>query len=169
MPSVTISIADLWTYRVSDRGGTARQPLSDLGAPKNTGHVHGRLTIAVAGRNVPHLGYFGPDDVCLNTWVVELCQAVNVLASASGEHVFDEGEQGSRPFKFVRRGPQVVFSIVDSARADAEWQDVKFSYDEFRAAVTGFLHELQRELRTQAPQEADRWWPRDALVTTLTP
>jgi hypothetical protein len=114
MSPVRITVGDLWTYAVSDSGGTARQPLSNLGGRKNAGHVHGRLTITVADRIVPHLGYFGPDDVCLGEWLVELCGAVNALAHGQSEYLFDEGEQGQPAFKFERRGPEVVFSIVES-------------------------------------------------------
>jgi hypothetical protein len=57
----------------------------------------------------------------------------------------------------------VAFSIVESVlsggRADAEWQDVRFSYDEFRTAVAVFLDELREQLRVQVPLEGDRWWP----------
>jgi hypothetical protein len=115
----------------------------------------------------------GPDDVCLNTWLVELCRAVNVLAHSPSEYVFDEGEQGQPAFKFERHGPEVVFSIVESAlsdgSADADWQGVRFSYDEFRAAVVAFLDQLRSLLHAQASQDVDRWWPKDASVDTPTP
>ena len=112
MTTVLISFANLWTDRASDSGATERQPLSGLGGKKNTGHVHGTLTIEIAGRPVPHLGYFGPDDVCLSTWIVELCCVVNALAETRGEYTFDEGEQGQPAFHFARVDDEVVVSII---------------------------------------------------------
>jgi hypothetical protein len=168
MSSVRISAADLWTYRIADTGGTVREPLSRLGEERNGGHVHGSLNIAIAGRSVPRLGFFGPDDVCLNTWLVELCNVVNELAAVSGEYTFDEGEQGQPAFAFARIGDDVAFSIDESVLGDGpaepEWQDVRFPYRDFRAAVRLFLDELRSELRRQAPDAWEGWWPREARV-----
>jgi hypothetical protein len=111
MSTVRISAANLWTYRVADTEGTEREPLSRLGEGRNAGHVHGTLLIEIAGRAVPHLGFFGPDDVCLNTWLVELCNVVNGLVGLVGEYTFDEGEQGQPAFNFARVGDEVAFSI----------------------------------------------------------
>jgi hypothetical protein len=170
MSSVHISVADLWTHRVADSGGTEREPISRLRAGRNCGHVHGALNIEIAGRAVPHLGLFGPDDVCLNTWLVELCNVVNGLAEGAGEYTFDEGEQGQPAFKFVRVGDEVAFSINESllggGAADSEWQDVRFPYRDFRAAVLLFFDELRAMLRQQAPEVWERWWPREAHIVT---
>jgi hypothetical protein len=170
MPPVRISAANLWTHRIADTGGTEREPLSRLGEGRNTGHVHGTLIIEIAGRAVPHLGFFGPDDVCLNTWLVELCNVVNGLAVPVGEYTFDEGEQGQPAFTFARVGDEVAFSINESnlggGAADLEWQDVRFPYRDFRAAVLLFIDELRSELRQQAPKSWERWWPREAHLAT---
>ncbi len=134
MTPVRVSVENLWTYRVSHSGGTEREPLSRLGNNWNAGHIHGRLSIEIAGRSVPHLGFFGPDDVCLNTWLVELCNVVNALVEAPGEYTFDEGEQGQPAFQFVRVGDEIVFSITESVlaggRADTEWQGVRCPYED---------------------------------------
>jgi hypothetical protein len=160
IPPVRISVADLCTYRTAETGGTEREPLSQLGEPRNAGHVHGTLIIEIAGRGVPHLGFFGPDDVCLNTWLVELCNAVNALAATLGEYTFDEGEQGQPAFQFARTGDEVAFSINESVlgggAADPEWQDVRFPYGDFRAAVLLFLDELRAELGRQVPKTWER-------------
>jgi len=171
MPSVRISAADLWTYRIAETGGTEREPLSRLGEEPNGGHVHGRLRIEIAGRPLPHLGFFGPDDVCLNTWLVELCSVVNTLAGMGATYTFDEGEQGQPAFKFVRIGDDVSFSIIESmlggGHADADWQDVRLPYQDLREAVDVFLDELRAELRRQAPKTWERWWPAQARITTI--
>lgn len=170
MSPVRISAANLWTYRVADTGGTEREPLSRLGEGRNAGHVHGTLTIEIGGRAVPHLGFFGPDDVCLNAWLVELCNVVNRLAELAGEYTFDEGEQGQPAFKFVRVGDEVAFSINESLLgggvADPEWQDVRFAYQNLRAAVlVFFLDELRSVLRQEASSTWERWWPSEAHLT----
>jgi hypothetical protein len=168
MTPVRVSVANMWTYGVSNSGGTDRQPPSRLGDKRNAGHIHGGLTVEIAGRSIPHLGFFGPDDVCLNTWVVELCNVVNALVAAPGEYTFDEGEQGQPAFQFIRVGDEIVFSIVESAlgggRADTEWQGVRCPYEEFRAEVLRFLDELRDDLRQQVPENWGRWWPSDAVV-----
>lgn len=171
MSVVRISFSNLWTH--ADEPGE-RAPLSELERDGEIGHIHGLLTIEIAGRSVPQLGFFGPDDVCFDTWVVELCNVVNTLAHSPAEYTFDEGEQGQPAFKFERQGPEVAFSIVESSfsgtggDADAEWQDVRFSYEEFRAVVVVFLDELRKQLRAQVPVEADRWWPKEAVLNAPT-
>ncbi|MBX3218999.1 MAG: hypothetical protein KF795_00690 [Labilithrix sp.] len=169
MAYVRISVADLWTYRVAETGGTEREPLSRLAEGQNSGHVHGTLTIEIAGRTVPHLGFFGPDDVCMNTWVVELCLAANALGEGSGEHTFDEGEQGQPAFTFQRIGEDVSFSINESVLgggpADPEWQDVRFPYGAFRTAVVAFLDDLREQLRRHAPDGWEPWWPHKARLS----
>jgi hypothetical protein len=168
MGGVSVSVIGLWTYAVTGGGGTVRQPLTSLGSPENAGHVHGRLTIMVVGRLLPYLGHLGPDDVCLDTWVVELCRVVNDLAMTPSTYVFDEGEQGQPAFRFERCGHEVAISIVDSdvsdGEADHDWQDVRCDYGALRDAVAGFLQEQRRNLRNQAPHEAERWWPREAAL-----
>jgi hypothetical protein len=161
MSRVRISATNLWTYRITD-SGTEREPLSQLGASKNVGHVHGELRIEIDGRAVPHLGYFGPHDACLNTWLKELCNVVNALAAAPGAYTFDEGEQGQPAFAFERVGDDVALSICDSAladgEADPEWQKVTFPYADFRAAVLGLLDDLRAELVREAPTAWKHWW-----------
>ena len=170
MSAVRISVANLWTYRVADTDASEREPLSRLGGRRNAGHIHGTLVIEIAGRAVPHLGFFGPDDVCLNTWLVELCKMVDGLAGPVREYTFDEGEQGQPAFKFARVEDEVAFSINESVlgegAADPEWQGVRFPYRDFHAAVLSFLDELRSELRQQAPNAWERWWPREAHLAT---
>lgn len=166
--TVRIECSGLWTH-----GGDnldERAPLSALEQDGEIGHIHGRLTIAIAGRVVPSLGHFGPDDVCLDTWVVELCNVVNGLARSGDEYTFDEGEQGQPAFRFTRIGSELAFSIVDSllsgGSGQADWQNVKCLFEDFRTAVLGFLDDLRAELRRQAPGLWERWWPSDAVVQT---
>ena len=169
MASVRISIADLWTYGVTDAGGTEREPLTRLGKRRNCGHIHGKLILEIAGRVVPYLGSSGPDDVCLNTWVVELCMIANALSAADGAYTFDEGEQGQPALAFARVGDEVTFSIIESVlsdgAADAAWQGVRFPYRDLRAAVLLPLGVLRSELHRQIPDEWEPWWSPEAHVT----
>ena len=162
MTTVRITCSNLWTHAASGE----RAPLAALEQSGEFGHIHGLLTIEIGGRRVPHLGFFGPDDACLNTWLVELRNVVNAIAEPSGEYIFDEGEQGQPAFEFSRIGDEVSLSIVESSlsdgAADAEWQDVRCSYEDFRAAVLRFEEELRNELRRQAPEQWERWWPRES-------
>ncbi len=168
-PALRIHATDLWTYRIVDGGGAEREPLARLGREKNSGHVHGALRIEIGGRTVPHLGYEGPDDVCLNTWVVELCNVVRALSAEGVAYAFGEGEQADPPFRFARIGDEVAFSILstaDGTEPDPGWQDVRFPYAELRPAVARFLEELRDELRREAPTW-QTWWPRDASLSDV--
>src|SRR5262245_41071001 len=99
--SVSITFGDLWAYagELSDE----RVSLSELAADGRT-HIDVRLELSINGRLLPYLGFFGPDDVCFNTWLCELRTAARRLSQSDhSEHVFDEGEQGQPAFKFERR------------------------------------------------------------------
>jgi len=102
--------------------------------------VHGGLAIVVDGERLPHLGFLGPRDVCVGTWVRELTAAGQALAVASGScHIFDEGEQGQPAFKFDRVDDSVPVSVVDSEISDgvgeAEWGTRACTLAEFNAGI----------------------------------
>ena len=164
MTTVRMECSGLWTQGADDE----RAPVSFLEQAEEIGHIHGRLTIEIAGKQVPSLGYFGPDDVCLDTWLVELCNVVNRLARSGDEYTFDEGEQGQPAFRFTRLGSELVLSIVDSALSgrsgNPDWQNVTCLFEDFRAAVIGLLDALRAELRRQAPTTWEQWWPTDAVI-----
>ena len=113
-------------------------------------------------------GFFGPDDVCLNTWVVELCNVVQTLVEPASRYTFDEGEQGQPAFVFRRVEDESDFSINESVlgggSAAREWQRVRFPYRHFRTAVQGFLDDRREKLRNQAPSTWEEW-PREARLT----
>jgi hypothetical protein len=70
--TVEIALSDMWVYlasRVNDK-----LPLSR--AAERGAHVHGRLIISVAGRQLPRLGYWGPSDVCMGMWIGELSSVI---------------------------------------------------------------------------------------------
>jgi hypothetical protein len=109
---------------VSRDGGSDKRSLSALRS--TDAHIHGELAIIVDGARLPHLGFFGPRDVCVGTWLRELTMARGKIAAGdSACHVFDEGEQGQPAFRFQRDGDRVDISIVDSKISDGvgdpEW------------------------------------------------
>ena len=164
MPAtVEIRFADL--YSELDRGdGFTRVPLSALESTPDWQcvHVHGRIAIEIAGRSLPYLGYFGDDDVCVDTWLVELAAARRAL-TAGTTYVFDEGEQGQPAFRFDRHGDTVLVSITKSEISDGtahpDWQEIACEYAEFCAAVDGFVEDLERTTRAALPTKWTRWWP----------
>jgi hypothetical protein len=167
MPRIKIRASGLWTHGDAP---SERLPLTQLERRGELGHVHGRLSIEIDGREVPHLGFFGPDDVCFNAWLVELSHALAAVAEEAGEHTFDECEQGQPAFKFVRVRDMVSFSIVASVLSgsdgDSGWSDVRVPYGEFRDAVLSFVEELKGLLAHQAPSAWERWWPSEASSGT---
>ena len=126
-------------------------------------HIHGELRIEVAGRRLPHMGFFGPEDVCFNIWTRELTAAVKVLRPEDpSTYTFDEGEQGQPAFQF-RREEQVIFvSIVDSVIgdgiADETWQRVPCTLRDFEFAVSTFLVNLRGSIENGDPNEAAQNW-----------
>jgi len=144
IPSIRVWHEDLFAA-----GHEGPLSLSSL-APEQ--HIHGGLRIEIGGRPVPHLGFFGKDDVCFDTWVEELTQLVKKLLNVPEfTHVFDEGEQGQPAFVFERRGDKVFFSIRDSkfsgGKADPDWQEIEFTVGDFIIAYQGFVSSLLSWMR----------------------
>ena len=158
MASFEIEYGSLWTY---DGGNPdERLPLSRL---SEDGHVHGLLRIKVNGNVLPFIGYFGPDDVCFNTWLYELKSALEGLrASATSSYLYDEGEQGQPAFLFERDGDAAWLSIVASQLSDGqalpEWQRAKFSFSDFERSVLQFAASLRRQVEAESPRFGKSWW-----------
>jgi hypothetical protein len=153
--SVRIEVSDLWSGEYDER-----LPVAAIDADENS-HIHGTLTIVIAGRELPYLGYFGPDDVCLNTWIEELLQIRARLRAADGEYVFDEGEQGQPAFAFERSGKQVLVSVLPSliggGRGDESWTKVACDADEFFAAIDRVLDQIREQVIALGAQ-GQHWW-----------
>jgi hypothetical protein len=152
--SIRIWHENLAAMRVSER-----LPLSALTPDE---HIHGGLRLQFGGRLVPHLGYFGPDDACFDTWLEELLSAAHAFESATdARYVFDEGEQGQPAFVFERVGDRAYFSIADAeisgGEADPDWQRVEFSPHEFLVEHTRFRESVFATIRAAAPHIADQW------------
>jgi hypothetical protein len=135
-----------------------REPLSALTAES---HIHGGLRLEIAGRLIPCLGFWGPDDVCFGTWLEELCHAAEALRTPGGKHTFDEGEQGQPAFVFERDADRGFFTIAASAfsggKAHPGWQRVEFVPGDFQAAYHSFRTCFSAELHAAAPATAELW------------
>jgi hypothetical protein len=149
----------IWHENLAATRASERLPLSALTVDD---HIHGGLRLMIGGRLVPSLGYFGPDDVCFNTWLEELWSASHAFeSSANARYVFDEGEQGQPAFVFERIGDRAYFTIADAefsgGKADPNWQRVEFSHEEFLAEHARFRDTFLAALRAEAPTTADSW------------
>jgi hypothetical protein len=151
----------MWCENLAAMDVNDRRPLSALVADS---HVHGGLRLELVGRLVPHLGYWGPDDVCFNQWLSELRHAAIALELPTGRHVFDEGEQGQPAFVFERDGDRGFFSIAASALSgadgDQDWQRVEFLPADFVAAYMGLRASFATALRQASPTAAEAWLAR---------
>jgi hypothetical protein len=161
--SATISYSNLFTYSAEDP--SERVPVENLMDGDN--HVHGLLQIEINGRALPHMGFFGPDDVCFNAWVQEISNVLRELGvGAVSTYTFDEGEQGQPAFQFRRAEGRLFVSIVDSPLSDAagdpEFQNVSCAWSEFVAAASNFFASFRADLLERCPSAGDNWWRKNA-------
>jgi hypothetical protein len=152
--TIKLSFADLAVVRQNKR-----LPLRELSVDD---HIHGELLIEVAGRRLPHLGYSGPNDVCITEWLGQLAAIRDAfVASTAGRYVFDEGEQGQPAFVFERHGDQAWVTISDAefsgGVADPEWQHVEFATADLIAEEERFRRAFMAHLRAAAPTVAPEW------------
>ena len=124
-------------------------------------HIHGRLEIRIAGRELPCLG---GDDVCMDLWLVELHNAASALSAEDpAEYIYDEGEQGQPAFAFVRRKDLVLVSIRDSEVSEhsggyglPDWQEVECRLSDFVAAVQQLETEFSQLVLAASPAGGKR-------------
>lgn len=149
----------IWFENLRVTGSQHSVPLGSLTLDQ---HIHGGLRIEINGRLVPHLGYFGVDDVCFGDWFSELGRIADAFRSGSdARYIYDEGEQGQPAFLFERNGETALFSIIDAefsgGDSDLDWQRVEFSSEEFLVAYEGCRESFVTLLRNEAPHVADEW------------
>lgn len=163
--SARISFSKLFTYDVED--SSKRLPLSALADESD--HIYGLLEFEISGRVLPHMDFFGTDDVCFNTWIEELFRVARTLARSDAcEYTFDEGEQGQPAFAFRRRGNLFDVSVVDSelsgAPGDASYQCISCTWPEFQLAVDAFASRFHAALLEQCSLVAEAWWAARAVA-----
>lgn|GEM_PF-1512238 len=158
-----------WTFKIT---------FTDLFCPKYEGqpmltlakdlseddnHIHARLEICVHGRLLPRMGFWGPHDVCLNTWLRELDAALRQLETTQHtSFVSDEGEQGQPAFRFRRDSTSLFISVEASALSggagEPDWQEVCCDYEDFRLQVFRFRGRLREALENElGPEKAELW------------
>jgi len=166
--SAQITFSELLTYAFVGEGPEAEElhlPLSELGGPDE--HIHGRLEIRIDDRALPQLGFWGPDDVCFNTWIEEFGNIARELGgSPFATYVFDEGEQGQPAFQFKREGEVLLVSVIDSqvadGSADPSFQSVRCNWTEFAAQMESFLYYLHHAQHAAPPRKGPPWWEKNA-------
>jgi hypothetical protein len=161
--SASICFDRLFTYSAEDT--EVRLPLSQLS--QGSGHVHGELAIRIGGKLLPSLGFFGADDVCLNTWTQELAAIEEALSDKEDAvYVFDEGEQGQPAYEFRREAELLFVSVVDSpvsgAHGDPSYQQVSCLWSDFVSSAHRYRRQLKATLESEAPGVAAAWWSEHA-------
>ena len=153
--SVSIRFESLFTYTAES--SRVRLPLSNLADGGD--HIHGALSIHIAGKPLPSLGFFGPDDVCLNTWTEELHAIKEALSNKQEAiYVFDEGEQGQPAYEFRRDGDLLYVSVVESrisgTQGDPSYQQISCLWSDFLLSVRTYRSKLQATLQSEVPDLA---------------
>ncbi len=157
--SARISVDHLWTYDPGD--SSVRLPIDKL--EHESWHVHGHLNIEIGGRGLPSLGFLGPDDVCLSTWMQELLNIIRQLSQTErSSYTFDDGEQGQPAYEFRRESAWLFVSIKDSLLSDGSgdpsYQNVACLWEDFVIQVQKFASTLREEIESNAGETGARWW-----------
>jgi hypothetical protein len=151
--------------RISGRVSTTPVSRSHTSDESKNSHIHARLEIVIGGQCLPRLGFWGPDDVCLNTWVRELLCIRSVLGATDGRYVFDEGEQGQPAFAFERCEDRVLVSVLRSKISDAggddNWHKVPCRASEL-FSDPGIVDELEDQVLAQG------WGSRSGIAVLFT-
>lgn len=109
------------------------------------------------------MGFWGPDDVCFNTWAEELSRILLTLGChEAATYTFDEGEQGQPAYEFRREGDTLLVSVVSSllsgAEGDSSFKEVKCRWGEFVLAASNFFSAFHSALIEQCPDAGPIWW-----------
>lgn len=124
-------------------------------------HIHGELHFRIDGRDVPYLGYWGPNDVCFNTWLPLLIELIKVMRAGEKRYEFDEMEQGQPAYVFEKSGYLILLSIVESksgtSYGDENWQNIPFKLADLETAVSRLIAEFLAILQKKAPHQMDYW------------
>jgi hypothetical protein len=160
-PTIRIWYEGLHVSRARSEGGADLLPLLSLSAGD---HIHGRLRLEIAGRDLPSLGYAGHlgSEACFQAWLPQLQNVADAfLKQESVTCLYGESEQGQPEFLFERRGEKGFLSIVDSrvtdGKADPAWQRTEFVSDEFLVTYKQFRESFLSTIRDQAPRYGDEW------------
>lgn len=146
----------------SDDAASARLPMSRLGLDENA-CIHGTIRLLIGGRRVPHLGFFGPDDVCLWEWLRHFHKVESAFrAEPNARVVVDAADQSEPAFVWEREGETGFLTIAacewSGGVADLDWQRSPFLTSDFLSAHTKFRLEAREFIVREAPHCALEWW-----------
>ena len=135
-------------------------------------HIHAELVIRIDGRGLPRMGFFGPGDVCLDSWARELVGIRAALGAGDARYEYDEGEQGQPSFVFERSGSWAYVSVEASdfggGERDPDWQRVRCEVSDLLEAIDRFFAALRDQTTRSGPYGA-LWWREKAEKLDLEP
>ena len=159
--SVEIRCPEFWTYKPGVVGEMAdhKIPLCYINENEKA-PICGELQIIIHEKIVPHLGYESVEDVNIYYWMRELTELFYNLDANVPFYVIHGDDQCQPDYRFDKQGDDIYLSIIASelgGRADPNWQDIKFSYHEFKVAFYQFKEMLLLEIAKNAPEEVASW------------
>lgn len=138
-------------------------------------HIHGYLSITTGEEKLGHLGFFGEDDVCFNTWIGILDGIIDCFSKSTQCRFLEcTGEQGDPAFEFCRDNdlvyisyvdPEVYYSILsseyfDSGRVGKE--SLICSYADFDSTLRSFLEQIKNDIFIALGDFASVWWEQNS-------
>ncbi len=143
-----------------DEDASGRLPMSRLDLDEHA-CVHGTIRLVIGGRRVPHMGLFGPDDVCLWDWLGHFYEVESAFR-ANARVVVDAADQNEPAFVWERQEETGFLTIAACAWsggvADLEWQRSPFLTSDFLTAHTKFRLEAREFIVREAPHCGLEWW-----------
>lgn len=145
-----------------DEDASGRLPMSRLGLDEHA-CVHGTIRLLIGGRAVPHMGFFGPDDVCLWDWLAHFHEVESAFRTQAEARVFVDAADQSEPAFVWERELETGFLTIAACEwsggvADAQWQRTPFLVCDFLAAHAKFRFEAREFILREAPHCGQEWW-----------
>ncbi len=165
MSTVEISFENLLVSGYGDdpdEDANGRLPMSRLGLDEYA-CVHGTIRLMISGRRVPHMGLFGPDDVCLWEWLAHFHEAQSAFRAEPNARVVVDAAHQSEPAFVWEREEETGFLTIAACEwsggvADAQWQKIPFLVDDFFTAHARFRAEAREFILREAPHCGLEWW-----------
>ena len=166
--SVEIKCPEFWTYNPGVIYGgkmyDLKLPLSYL-SENERAPILGELQIIIHEKIVPHLGYESVNDVSIYYWMRGLTELFYNLDADVPFYIIHGDDQGQPDYRFDKQDDNIYLSIIASelgGRADSNWQNIKFSYHEFKVAFYKFKEMLFLEIAKNDPDRVASW--NEALI-----
>lgn len=166
--SVEIKCPEFWTFKpgvvYGGKMSDLKLPLCYISEYENA-FIRGELQIIIHEKIVPHLGYDSVEDVNIYYWMKELTELFYNLDANVPLYIIHGDDQGQPDYRFDKQDDDIYLSIIASelgGRADPNWQDIKFSYHEFKVAFYKFKEMLFLEIAKNDPDRVASW--NEALI-----